>query len=230
MQVIPVIDVKGGVVVHAVGGQRDRYRPIETPLAERSEPLAVVEGLLNVFAFGRLYIADLDGIAGRRRDIGLIRELRSAWPGLEIWVDNGGSERRDIAELASMDRVRPVVGSETMNSDSDLDALWGVAGGDAILSLDFKGDRYIGPDHLLHDPARWPKTVIAMTLAAVGAAAGPDLRRVRQLKALRPDAAIVAAGGVRNRCDLDDLAAAGASAALVATALHSGTLKAGDLG
>ena len=40
---------------------------------------------------------------------------------------------------------------------------------------------------------------------------------------------VYAAGGVRNRADLEALRAAGAAGALVATALHAGTIKAGDL-
>ena len=40
---------------------------------------------------------------------------------------------------------------------------------------------------------------------------------------------IYAAGGVRDRADIVALRAAGAAGVLVATALHAGTLKAGDL-
>ena len=40
---------------------------------------------------------------------------------------------------------------------------------------------------------------------------------------------IYAAGGVRDRADMIALHAAGAAGVLVATALHAGTIKAGDL-
>lgn len=229
MQVIPVIDVKSGVVVHAVGGDRDRYRPIESRLAESAEPVAVVAGLRRLFVFDALYIADLDGIAGRGRDIGVVRRLRSAWPELEIWVDNGSTDAADITLLAGIDGVRPVVGSETLQDVDQLDQIVALSGVEPILSLDFKGDCFLGPESLLGDTERWPRAVIAMTLAAVGAAAGPDLVRVARLKAAKPTALIIAAGGVRDMRDLRNLADAGAAAALVATALHSGTLKAGDL-
>ena len=33
MEIIPVVDLKGGVVVRARMGQREEYRPIETPLS-----------------------------------------------------------------------------------------------------------------------------------------------------------------------------------------------------
>ena len=38
MDVIPVIDIKNGQVVHAQGGRRDSYRPIQTPLSATSDP------------------------------------------------------------------------------------------------------------------------------------------------------------------------------------------------
>ena len=33
MEVIPVIDIKGGAVVRARMGRREQYRPIQTPLS-----------------------------------------------------------------------------------------------------------------------------------------------------------------------------------------------------
>lgn len=229
MRVIPVLDIKAGVVVHAVGGHRDRYRPIETPLSPTADPADVARGLLSLFPFPVLYIADLDGIAGRGRNHDTICALRAELPRIELWVDDGSASAAAVAALARMSGVRPVVGSETLANLDDLAAIGALGGVDPILSLDFKGDDYIGPESLLREPARWPATVIAMTLAAVGAAAGPDLARVRRLKAAKPPAEIVAAGGVRDVADVARLSEAGAAAVLVATALHTGTMKAGDL-
>ena len=64
---IPVIDLKGGVVVRARHGDRASYRPIETPLSRTSEPLDVVAGLLSLHPFRTLYVADLDAIERPRR-------------------------------------------------------------------------------------------------------------------------------------------------------------------
>ena len=65
MQVIPVIDLKAGHVVHARLGHRAFYRPIETPLATGSGPIDVVTGLLSLHPFATLYVADLDAIGGK---------------------------------------------------------------------------------------------------------------------------------------------------------------------
>ena len=68
-----------------------------------------------------------------------------------------------------------------------------------------------------------------MTLARVGSGEGPDLRRVADIVARAGACRIYAAGGVRDRADIEALHAAGAAGVLIATALHSGTIKAGDL-
>src|SRR4029453_4474178 len=51
VEIIPVVDLKGGAVVRARMGRRAEYRPIETPLAATSDPVNVARGLLSVHAF-----------------------------------------------------------------------------------------------------------------------------------------------------------------------------------
>src|SRR5262249_61282863 len=97
-----------------------------------------------------------------------------------------------------------------------------------ILSLDFAGDRFLGPaEH--PEPGLWPARVIVMTLARVGSGAGPDLTRLHQVRSQNPGRRIYAAGGVRDATDLRGLSAAGAAGVLVATALHDGRIGHTDL-
>ena len=89
MEVIPVIDLKGGAVVRAHLGRRDSYAPIETPLASTSAPADVVAGLLALHPFRAIYAADLDAIE-RRGDHG--DDFARAWRRLSrdsFWVDRG---------------------------------------------------------------------------------------------------------------------------------------------
>ncbi|MFN3868022.1 MAG: HisA/HisF-related TIM barrel protein [Hyphomicrobiaceae bacterium] len=229
MNIIPVLDIKAGEVVHARGGDRNRYAPIRTPLSRTSDPVDVTRGLLQLHPFAALYIADLDAIMGRGRNHDSICALRHAFPSLDVWIDDASSTPQAVARLAAMGNVRPVVGSESLERAADFERCREVAGEAAILSLDFKGSGFLGPDALLEHPVRWPRTVIAMTLGAVGAQSGPDLARVRQVKASKTDAEIIAAGGVRDLSDLAALADAGAAGVLVATALHSGALSPADI-
>ena len=54
-----------------------------------------------------------------------------------------------------------------------------------LLSLDFRGEGFRGPGDILDDAALWPRRVIVMTLARVGAAAGPDLDAGRRVSSRR---------------------------------------------
>ena len=113
MDVVPVIDLKGGDVVHARGGHRREYRPIQTPLSQTSAPADVVAGLLRLFPFRRLYIADLDAIERRGGHRAEIAALAATFPQLELWVDNGADERAGVEDWLAVNAGCLVLGSES---------------------------------------------------------------------------------------------------------------------
>ncbi len=222
MEVIPVIDLKGGEVVHARRGERAAYRPIATPLAVGSAPEAVLAGLFGLFPFRKVYVADLDAIAGGAGHGAVLADLAARFPEVEFWVDNGvGTEAAARAWLARHPGVL-VIGSESQSDAALLAALAGERR--VVLSLDFRGEDFLGPPAILTEAARWPGRVIAMTLARVGAGAGPDFARLAEIRARAEGRALYAAGGVRDADDLAALAAGGIAGVLVASALHSGAL------
>jgi HisA/HisF family protein len=227
MDVIPVIDLKARAVVRARMGQRDRYRPIETPLSPTSDPVDVAHGLLSLHPFEALYVADLDAIEGKGDNDDVLMRLRSAFPRLRLWVDNGIADVERAGAWLAGGRGDLVVGSETQADGALVRRL--VADARVILSLDFRGDGFQGPPELLRDTACWPARVIVMTLARVGSGAGPDLARLSALRACAPGRQLYAAGGVRDARDLAALRDAGIAGALVATALHDGRLIGADL-
>ena len=229
MDVIPVIDVRHGVAVAAVRGQRADYKPLATSLAAGSDPVEIARRYAVLFTFPALYVADLDGIEGRGRDKGLTAQLAAAVPRMRLWVDDGVSAREAVLRIADETHVTPVVGSESLRGDDDVAALRALPPDRYILSLDFKDDRFAGPPAVLDEPLYWPHAVIVMTLVRVGSGEGPDLQRIAGIVAHAGGRRIYAAGGVRNRADVVALHAAGAAGVLIATALHSGTIKAGDL-
>ena len=286
MEVVPVIDLKGGVVVRARHGNRAAYRPIKTPLSQTSDPLDVVAGLLSVHPFRTLYIADLDAIEAKGNAAAILDSISNTFPELAIWVDNGCSElsgaqtflarlgpairgltsplrggrRSPDAEqianfgrgvrrkgpppetggaplagfdLLSRGRLRPqpptslVLGSE---SQRDRDLVCALRDDPrVILSLDFHGDRFVGPDELLSEPELWPERIIVMTLARVGSDAGPDFDRHAAIRERAGGRAIYLAGGLRDRRDLAAVGASGAAGILVASALHDGRITTADL-
>lgn len=224
MDVVPVLDLKHGLVVRARLGDRASYAPIVTPLAPNAEPVEVARGLMRLFAFRRLYLADLDGIEGRPRNDATVAALAAAMPGLELWVDNGLAEETACRDWLARHRARLVLGSESQTDPTLVTRLTGT-----ILSLDFRGDAFVGTESLRRDPALWPDDVIVMTLARVGSGAGPDFERLAEMQARSPTTRLWAAGGVRDLADLVRLGDGGIAGALIATALHDGRIGGNEL-
>ncbi len=229
MDIIPVIDVRHGVAVRATRGQREGYLPLKTALAAGSDPVDVARGLRSIFPFPRLYVADLDGIEGRGPNAGLVERLAEALPGVGLWLDEGTPVREVLARSGRGSVATPVVGSEGLTGPADVAALRALAQSGYVLSLDFRDDRFEGPPAVLAEPEHWPRCVIVMTLARVGSAEGPDLERLAGVVDIAGARAVYAAGGVRHAGDVAALKRQGATGVLIASALHSGAITAGDL-
>lgn len=221
MQVIPVLDLIEGRVVRAKMGDRDAYRPIETPLSATPDPVDVTEGLMRLGPFSTLYIADLDAIRGRGDNFAALARLRQAFPDVELWIDNGATTD---AAVEATERF----GACVLGSESQSDAALVASRPDALLSLDFRGEAFQGAPELLSRPELWPERVIVMSLHRVGGGAGPDFERLAAIRARAGRRQLYAAGGVRDGADLAALKAAGAAGVLVASALHDGRIARAD--
>lgn len=223
MQLIPVIDLKGGQVVHARRGARDAYAPLQSPLCASPQVSDVAAGFLKLAPFRTLYVADIDAITGAGNNAEAIAALRRDFPQLELWVDAGEASADAVRRRATAALGVSVVGTESLTAGTDLAALLTTH---TILSLDHDAAGPLGPRAVHEDATLWPERVIVMTLARVGSGEGPDLEALRRVKARRAGGAVYAAGGVRGPQDLDALAEAGAAGVLVASALHDGRIDA----
>lgn len=228
MNIIPVLDIKTGTVVRACRGQRDAYPPLRSALCQDSDPRAVVDALLSIFPFPAIYIADLDAITGRGNNTALIAALAGSFPEMCFWLDAGFARPAELLALGNRGGLTPVLGSESQLSIDTFRALREQAPR-SVLSLDFRGDRFLGPEALLRRVESWPQQVIVMELDRVGTGSGPGLDRLAGLAAAAPDRRFYAAGGVRGRGDLAALAAAGAAGVLLASALHDRLLTRDDI-
>lgn len=239
MEVVPVIDLKGGLVVRAVGGQRHLYRPLVTAVCSGGSPSAVAQWLVETFGFTTVYTADLDAIEGGPRNWAAWQAIGAA--GLHLWLDAGAGTRRAAEDLVQACRaaglgVTPVIGLETLARPEELAAIVATFGPQQVIfSLDLRGGQP------LTQIAAWrscpPEAIaaaavsagiqrlIVLDLADVGKDAGVStLPLCRRLVERFPHLQVVAGGGVRGLDDLQALASAGCTAALVGTALHSGVL------
>jgi len=230
MTLIPVIDLLKGQVVRGVRGDRQAYRPIESALCASSDPVTVARVLVDHCAARQLYVADLDALMGGLPQQGVLRELLAALDGVELWLDAGFADADAaaglVAQLAAQPaphspRIVPVFASESLRSRSALEDCrnrFGAAG--AVLSLDRRDGQRLDPAGCWDAKSLWPARVIVMTLERVGSGAGPDLETMAQLHREAPATTLIGAGGVRSADDMARGRSAGASAWLVASALH----------
>jgi phosphoribosylformimino-5-aminoimidazole carboxamide ribotide isomerase len=217
MKLIPVLDIKAGQAVMAVGGERERYRPLATPLCRDGNVLRAVSSLLELGSFPVMYVADLDAIQGNSDNGIIIERIHQEFPLLHLWIDRGWPP------ISPSSNITPVIGSESLDQDwksklATLRSPW-------ILSLDFNAQGYLGPAGLLKEPSWWPPSVILMSLAKVGTRSGPDWPRLTAFTQSYPNICWIAAGGISSPQDLERLKALGIQHALVATALHYGLIQ-----
>lgn len=232
MQIIPVIDLLNGTVVHAKKGDRQHYQPIASQLTASSEPLAIVAALLTLYPFEQLYIADLNAIqklsnsntASQINNFNVIESIAHRYPNLTIWLDAGISNMAEFTLWSTLN-VKLILGSENFSSIEQYITSYPASNTQHILSLDFMPHGYQGPLALLNDTTYWPQEVIIMSLAHVGANQGANVQLLSEIKQKASAFNLYAAGGVRGVEDLHTLKSIGVHGALIATALHDKQLS-----
>ncbi|MEE9412747.1 MAG: HisA/HisF-related TIM barrel protein [Methylococcales bacterium] len=223
MQIIPVIDIKNGLVVHARQGNREFYQPLQSSLCDSTQPHAVINAFLALHAFPAVYIADLNRLSADGNNTQLIDSLLEQFPQVQFWIDQGVLYKHSDHLARNWNQV---IGSESL-TDSMLSAMASKPAG-LILSLDFK-QSLIGPNQLLETDKYWPEQVIIMALSKVGSNTGPDWERLEKIQQLTTRCRLVAAGGIRGLSDLHKLSKMGIHSALLASCLHNGQLSATDI-
>jgi phosphoribosylformimino-5-aminoimidazole carboxamide ribotide isomerase len=228
MRIVPVLDLKGAVVVHARRGQRADYAPLRSPLVEGCEPVAVARALGAICRTKTLYVADLDALAGAPVNEAILTGLASV---AEPWVDAGAVTAERAAALHRAGVARNVLGTESLARPLRAEHAPATP---LVLSVDLRDGRLISPDPELAGRSPSAAAPLARTLnvrellvidlARVGSGSGPPLDAVAELSRALPGVAIYAGGGVRDDADLRALESAGAAGALVATALHEGRI------
>lgn len=110
--IIPVLDVLQGRVVHAVGGRRDQYQPVESSLDSSTDPIKVAGALLTYTGSPILYVADLDAITGDAPSHPWLEALLDAFPHITIWLDQGLRSPGDLRKIPVWKRVHwlPLLG------------------------------------------------------------------------------------------------------------------------
>jgi phosphoribosylformimino-5-aminoimidazole carboxamide ribotide isomerase len=233
MRIIPVIDLRAGEAVHGSGGDRARYEPVKSVITPSlGDPEALAQAYVAVLGTSEIYVADLDAIEGRAAQYGMHHRLSRI---ARSWIDAGLRSEAEAFTLIDAGADRVVVALETMPGFELLQAIVLRLGADRVVfSLDLRGGvplsisdelRAMAPRELARRAVdAGVETVIVLDLAKVGGSRGVDEAVIRELRAALPGVDLIAGGGVRDRGDLDRLAAAGANGTLVATAVHRGAI------
>ena len=240
MEIIPVLDLQRGQAVHARGGARRAYQPVQSLLlpGRVGDAVALARAYRTVIGAEHCYIADLDAIEGWTPQLDLVRRLAQPEQGFGggLLVDGGITSASAAEPYLVAGAATVVVGLETLKGFADLAAVVKrIGGGRVIFSLDLMGGKPV-----LRRTGRMARheavalelgaraaeagveTILVLDLAAVGKAVGPhNLETIAALKHL-VGVRVYAGGGVRSREDLRVLEEAGCDGVLVGTALHAG--------
>jgi len=237
VKIIPVIDVLGGRVVHAVRGRRKEYQPLKSILCASTDPVDVA-ATLKALGFGELYVADLDAITRGRANFSIFKNIADK-TGLELMVDAGIDDLKKAKRVLESHVSKVIIGTETLPSASLVAEAVGLFGSEkVVVSLDLMGERVISGFELgaLKDPVALLREfqeagvsqIIVLDLCRVGSGEGVNVPFLREvLRNIKVN--VYVGGGVRDVKDLMELKGVGVFGVLLATALHSGKISLKEL-
>ena len=237
LKIIPVLDLLNGLAVHAVRGERKKYKPIKSVLCASADPIDVARAFKQL-GFAELYVADLDAISRNQPNSVIINEIGKK-NGLRLIVDAGVTDLERAEALLANYVAKVVIGTETLRSLSFVaEAVRSLGSDRIVVSLDLKNGRLLGefdfgkfpePLDLIREFHKMRvKQIIVLDLARVGSSEGVDVPFLKKVLA-EPELEVFVGGGVRNLEELLELNSLGVSGVLLATALHSGSITVDEL-
>ena len=237
MEIIPVLDILNGIVVHAVRGRREEYLPVTSTLCKSANPVDVALAFKSL-RFNQLYLADLDAILSGLANFSLYRQIK-ADTGLELMVDAGIADLEKAMRVLESGVSKIIVGTETLNEPDFVKQVVESFGEDRVtVSLDLKEGEVVSVSEVIRSmsPLAVAKAfqkmgitrIIVLDLARVGTRKGVNVGILREiLKKVKVE--VLTGGGIRDIKDLQLLRHLGVSGVLLATALHSGKITAKEL-
>jgi phosphoribosylformimino-5-aminoimidazole carboxamide ribotide isomerase len=235
VRIIPVLDLMRGKVVHAVGGEREKYGPLKSVLTDSSDPLSVAA------AFGRLglkelYIADLDAIISGKRDLDLIGRIASE-SGMELMLDAGFRRAEDVGSYVRSGIKKIVLATETLEAWEEVSKVVRNHGARVVASIDTRLGRVVTSTGATQPPleelidefeARGASELLILSLDRVGRARGVDYQVLK--RALKhAGIPVLVGGGIKDVGEIRYLGELGVSGVLIATALHKGAITKEEL-
>ncbi|NLI93803.1 MAG: hypothetical protein GX434_16900 [Peptococcaceae bacterium] len=242
-KIIPVLDLKDGLVVRGIRGDRAKYQPVQSKLTPSAEFSDVLEAFHTGFGFEEFYIADLDALTsgGERNQLSLLaNRIKTNKPPVSFMVDAGIRDAAGIAGVVKAGVKKIVVGTETLLSLEALKEMVAVYDSRSlVVSIDIRGTEVISssPEIARMTPAGAVREIrktgiqdfILLQLGKVGTGEGLDKPLIQECLSVlaemdRSDVTLLVGGGISGSEDLKWLADLGLDGALIASVLHDGKL------
>lgn len=247
--VIPVLDLMIGQIVLAKAGNRDEYRPVETPLTFSSQPIDVAKAIFNQTSCDWLYLADIDSFAGANLNWNVYNQLLNH--GFGLWIDAQWLANDRLSQITEKiekrDRLQVILSSEAMSSLDQFSKFEELTtmGIDPIFSLDQKGGETISQPGELSDLSPFEmvqrayengvRKLIVLDLDSVGTMGGVSSFEeglaplIREIKSQLSDMRVISGGGIKDTDDIQKLLEIGCHHVLVASAIHQRKLTPDDI-
>ncbi len=226
MIAIPALDLRDGACVQLVGGDYAAER------IRIDDPVSVARRWADL-GFRRLHIVDLDAATGRGSNRETVRDILGASP-LPMQVGGGVRFEEDVAALLAAGADRVVVGTRAIEDRDWLAMIATEHPGRVIVAADVRERRVVTRGwsetlaldvfDLVAELSELPLAGLLVTAVhREGRMAGADVPLMRALVA-RTSLPVIASGGIATLEDLQALAAAGCTGAVLGMALYTGTL------
>ncbi len=233
-KVIPVIDILNSEVVHAVKGERDKYRPLKSVLVKSTEPVEIITKIKNDTLIHEVYIADLDAILKREPNYSLFAKILKI-PDIKVLIDPGIILAKNISEYSDYGLDSLILGLETIENLSVIsDCLEIMGTHKTIVSIDMYKEAIITnvkeirnqhpTETIKKIEELGVKKIILLDLYKVGQKIGgipPLYLEIRE----QFNGQILVGGGIKDIRDIEMYKHHNFSGVLVGTALHDGTIE-----
>jgi len=236
MDLIPVLDLLDGKVVHGKEGDRDNYKPVESIFAENAEPVTITKAFKDKLGLDKFYIADLNSIQGDGDNYSVLKEIADVGD-ISIIADLGWSSKDDVdgSVLEAVDDI--IIGTENLVSMEFINYILERAGKEnVIVSIDMENGELLtgirgleGPEEAVERMVNaGVRKVILLDLRRVGSEKGVNTR-VETIIERFPDLEMITGGGIRDAEDAIKLFEKGFEGLLIATAFHKGAISREDV-
>lgn len=234
MRIVPVMDLLDGKIVHAQAGEREKYEPIESSIAESADPFSVASAFQD-FGFSELYIADLNAISSNGNNLRVVDNLTSEFS-MEVMIDGGFRTAEETKPYLKRGASKIVLATESLKNLKEAKKACKYDQ-PVVASIDMQDGEIIAKNpqmrfHFSKAVQEFSETgiseILILNLDRVGTGKGPAVKIIEE--ALEwTDLPLLVGGGIRNVKDVHRLKEVGASGVLIATALHDGTIKVEEL-